>query len=158
MSKQTDPEKYFDQYLKELTPKNVAKRLIYVYVLRGDTYQDVKTSQGQVRQEYSASIGGYVNGKNIGTDKIIVQEINNKPVNEIFPLKLIYNEILEESKTLFNKQKKSVSVTKYKSVISDDSELKNAIRGLEAFMKTTSDSTEKSQLKQAINGLKALLK
>lgn len=49
-------------------------------------------------------------------------------------------------------------LNKSESGISDDSELKDAVRGLEAFMKTTSDATEKSQLKQAINGLKALLK
>lgn len=49
-------------------------------------------------------------------------------------------------------------LSKSESGISEDAELKNAIRGLEAFMKTTSNATEKSQLKQAINGLKALSK
>ncbi len=55
-------------------------------------------------------------------------------------------------------KKQFEEISKSESGISDDSELKDAVRGLEAFMKTTSDATEKSQLKQAINGLKALLK
>ena len=41
---------------------------------------------------------------------------------------------------------------------SEDSSLKEAIRGLEAFMRTSNKFSETSQIKQAIKGLKALLK
>ena len=41
---------------------------------------------------------------------------------------------------------------------SEDSSLKDAIRGLEAFMRTSNKFSETSQIKQAIKGLKALLK
>lgn len=55
-------------------------------------------------------------------------------------------------------KKQFEEISKSESGTSDDNELKDAVRGLEAFMKTTSDATEKAQLKQAINGLKALSK
>jgi hypothetical protein len=55
--------------------------------------------------------------------------------------------------------KKSASQSKPVSNKSnEDSELKDAIRGLEAFMRTSNKPSEKSQLTQAIKGLKALLK
>lgn len=51
------------------------------------------------------------------------------------------------------------SSSKQKPKATDDSkELQNAIKGLEAFMRTSNKPSEKSQLLQAIKGLKALLK
>lgn len=147
-------EKYFDKYLKELTPRNVAKRLIYVYVLRGDTLSSLKSSMmGSGSKEHSSSIGGYLNGKNIGTDKIIVQDINNKVINEIFSLKEIYNEILEEATTNLKTEAKPIK----NKPTNAKKDLEDALAGAKAYLKYAKDN-EKTNIKSYIRGLEILLK
>jgi hypothetical protein len=81
----------------ESTARGLAKKLIRYYVERGDTIKQLKDGQGgSSSMEYSASIGGYINGKRISTDKIIVTRVAGKDVEEIFSLKEIFDEITAE--------------------------------------------------------------
>lgn len=72
----------------ERLAKEVAKKLIRVYVERGDSIESLKKSMmGYSGDEYSAMIKG---------NKIIVSELESKTVNFCFPLQSLYNEILED--------------------------------------------------------------
>ena len=86
---------------KDFTAYEVAKHLIKSYVERGDSLQSLKSSYlGHCSEYYWASIGGWLGDKHYSNDKIIVSEINRKPVNEVFSLKKIYEEILKEKTQL----------------------------------------------------------
>jgi len=74
--------------INEKTAREAAKGLIYGYVERGDTVQQLKAGQmGSHNGEFSASIKA---------NKIHVSEIKNKKVDFSFPLQSIYNEIVDE--------------------------------------------------------------
>ncbi|MCX6724256.1 MAG: helicase-related protein [Candidatus Staskawiczbacteria bacterium] len=76
------------------TAKEAATDLIRGYVERGDTMQSLSEGQmGKYGSDYQASVGGYLNGKNVGNKKIIVFSVNGKEVNETFSLKTIFDEI-----------------------------------------------------------------
>lgn len=92
-----------------MTPKEAAIDLIKVYVLRGETIKDLQnSSMGAHGGNYNASVGGYIFPdywyiepkkvptsviKKIPSNKILVQMVDNKIVNEIFSLETIFNEI-----------------------------------------------------------------
>ena len=76
-----------------LTPREAAKELIRVEVLRGDSCSDINSTYvGHGCKRYMARI--------ISGAKIEVEEINNKPLDPtvIFKLKEIYNEIVMDNK------------------------------------------------------------
>ena len=76
------------------TERDAAIDLIEAYVKRGDSIESLKAGgMGSSNGIYQASIGGHVNGKKIGSDKIIVQKLHGKTVNEIFSLQAIFDQI-----------------------------------------------------------------
>ncbi len=99
------------QSSNEKTAREVAKMLIYVYVERGDTVEQLRAGQmGSHNGEFSASIKA---------NKIHISEIKNKKVDFSFPLQSIYNEIVDElyadGKEI--QQKKQVKVAPIKKEI-----------------------------------------
>lgn len=74
-----------------------AVALIERYVIRGDSYEQLKRGQGGMwTNEGHCSIGGFINGKKYGTDKIVVMhDADRNEVNEVFDLKKVYNDIKE---------------------------------------------------------------
>ena len=81
--------------------KEAAIQLVRVYALRGDDVDHFKKGYlGSRCDEYSASVGGYMWGKNderlgkVPNTKILVTEVNGKLVNEVFSLYKIWEEIL----------------------------------------------------------------
>ncbi len=89
-----------------MTAREAAKKLIRVYVLRGDTIEQLASGMlGSFGGEYDAQIGGYIFNnfqksnqvsKKLGRYQIGVSEINGVECMEIFSLHEIYNEILCE--------------------------------------------------------------
>ena len=98
-----------------MTPKEVAIDLIRTEVERGDDMASIKNSwMGRSSQEYVASVGGaifpeeYLNGKKdllkcpnklikkVNNDRILVEEINGRVINQTFPLAEIYKIIKEK--------------------------------------------------------------
>ena len=85
---------------KLFTAREAAKDLIRSYVERGDTVDQLARGRtGSYSDEYCAQIGGYVDGKNIGNQKIIVRKVKNKKFEppEIFSLQKIFDEIKNEN-------------------------------------------------------------
>jgi len=89
-----------------MTAREAAKKLIRVYVLRGDTIEQLASGMlGSFGGEYDAQIGGYIFNnfqksnqvsKKLGRYQIGVSEINGVECMEIFSLYEIYREILYE--------------------------------------------------------------
>jgi len=74
-----------------INPKQAAMELVESYVMRGDSLQSLRSGQqGCSCEEFRAMIGGYLNGKKYGTDKIIVREINGRECEEVFSLSEIF--------------------------------------------------------------------
>lgn len=84
--------------------KKEATNLIKSYVLRGDSYDSLKGSHlGSYSGGIAVHIGGYIDGKKIGNDKIIVTETirGGREVHNIFSLQQIYDEIKSNQLKLF---------------------------------------------------------
>jgi DNA repair protein RadC len=76
------------QQVNEKTAREAAKMLIYGYVERGDTVEQLRAGQmGSHNGEFSASIKA---------NKIHVSEIKGNKVDFSFPLQSIYNELVDE--------------------------------------------------------------
>lgn len=81
----------------EISPSlEAAKKLIRTDVKRGYDISSIKrgmagwSSPGGLH----VSVGGYLNGKNIPSSKIVVyRDINGKEVNEVFELSKVYKEL-----------------------------------------------------------------
>lgn len=76
-----------------------ARRLIEVYVRRGDSIASLKAGQGGASSpnSYSAMIGGWVDGKRYSTDHLIVQrDMEGNEVNKVYKLKYVYDLIKGE--------------------------------------------------------------
>ena len=89
--------------------REAAKNMIKGYVERGDSLKNLARSYlGVGGGDYSAGIGGYADGKNIGPNKIHVDKIGDKELNppEIFSLKELFDEI--KSEQLLAKQKEDI--------------------------------------------------
>lgn len=81
------------------TPEGVAKDLIRGYVERGDSIADIKNGgMGSSSPDgYSAMIGGYLNGKKVTNDFIIVhRDGSGKVIDRIVSLKKMFAEIKAE--------------------------------------------------------------
>ncbi len=86
--------------VEEITPEVAARKLIENYVTRGDSFQSIKSgSIGTYTDDFHASVGGYVNGKNVGNDKIIVYKVNGKELETpaIISLKDMFDKIKKEN-------------------------------------------------------------
>lgn len=74
--------------VSEKAGREAAKRLIYGYVERGDSVDQLKRGQtGRYSPDFAATIKG---------NKIIVERLGTKKVDFSFPLQSIYNEIMDE--------------------------------------------------------------
>src|SRR3990167_2591844 len=92
------------------TAKGAAIDMIRVSVERGDSLKSLKDGLlGVSGDEYKASIGGYVNGKNIGNNKIQVSYLNGEELAkpEIFSLEELYKEIKSQKKEKPKKEEKT---------------------------------------------------
>lgn len=80
---------------QERAARQLAKRLIYLYVERGDSFFDLKASHMGMAGPpgYSAQIGGWMDGKAWTTDFIIVSKVDGYEVNRVFRLRDIYREV-----------------------------------------------------------------
>lgn len=85
---------------KSSTPREVAKDFIRAYVARGDSLKSLRDGQmGESNKDgHSISIGGYINGKKISTDKIVVEQINGKKLKTpyVVSLREVYAELKDK--------------------------------------------------------------
>ena len=81
--------------------RQLAKRLIYRYVERGDSLSDLKKSHMGMAGPpgYSVSIGGWMDGKAWATDFIVVSKVDGYKVNRAFKLRDIFREVEGEIKS-----------------------------------------------------------
>lgn len=97
--------------LEPLDARGAAKDMIRAYVERGDSLQSLKDGGlGRSSDEYDAGIGGYIQGKRIGNDRIIVSKLNGETINQVFKLSDIYNEIKAEKLPISTKSEVSIQV------------------------------------------------
>lgn len=78
---------------------DTAKKLIYVYVVRGDSIGSLKSGMlgSSSPNGMSASISGYLNGKKYNSDYILVdRDLDGKKVDKVYKLKQVYEEIKSE--------------------------------------------------------------
>jgi hypothetical protein len=153
VSEETKINNYLKKLLEEpISMRNFAKSLIAVDVIRGYSISMIKSgSAGRVNDTGWVSVGGYVNGKNITSNKILVHKFKGKTVQEIFSLQELYNEIKKETSDLPETTVKKEKPTNTKKNIED------ALTGAKAYLKYAKD-TEKSDIKAYIRGLEILLK
>ncbi len=72
--------------------------LIGGYVRRGDTLESLKDMGATSPHSYWTSVGGYMEGKKYGNNKIlVVRDINGKIVNAVVDKKEAYLKIKEKS-------------------------------------------------------------
>ena len=89
-----------EQYEIEQAARALAKRFIYRYVERGDSFESLKASHmGMGCTGESVCIGGWMNGKSYTTDFILVSCVGGKTANVTYKLRDIFNEILGEIKS-----------------------------------------------------------
>lgn len=137
-----------------ITPRIFAKQLIAVDVLRGYSISMIKSGmQGRANDTGWVSVGGYVDGKNVTTNKVLVQKFKGKEINELFSLQELYNEIQREAGLMPDKETKP----KKEKPENTTKDLKDALAGAKAYLKYAKDS-EKSDIKAYIRGLEILLK
>ncbi len=105
------------------TPEGVVKNMIRGYVERGDDFKSlVKGQLGVGSSDYSASIGGYLNGKKIPSTSVAVTKVAGKDVSVVVPLKKIFDEIKAEKKAVVSNQilKNKTQKEKVSSVIKNE--------------------------------------
>lgn len=107
------------------TVRDVALDMLRVYVHRGDSFQSVKSGQ-------LGSFNG-VNNAQIKGDKVHVEKVNGKEVEEVFTLKSIFDELTEEKApkkkpraVLPSTKKKVVARVKSRKVFVEVSKLSSA--------------------------------
>ena len=87
-------------YELAVAARDLAKRFLYRYVERGDSFESLKASHmGMGCIKESACIGGWMDGKSWTTDYILVSKVDGQTVNLHFKLRHIYQEIEGEIKT-----------------------------------------------------------
>ena len=99
------------------TAREAAIDMIRGSVERGDTLESLKSGlMGVFSDEYRANIGGYINGKNIGSNKIQVSHLNGKELAkpEIFSLEELYKEIKTQKKEKPKKEEKATTPSNLK--------------------------------------------
>ena len=83
-----------EQYEIEQASRALAKRFIYRYVERGDSFESLKKSHmGMGCTRESVCIGGWMNGKSYSTDFILVSKVDGRAANVTFRLRDIYREV-----------------------------------------------------------------
>ena len=83
-----------EQYEIEQAARALAKRFIYRYVERGDSFESLKKSHmGMGCTRESVCIGGWMNGKSYSTDFILVSKVDGREANVAFKLRDIFREI-----------------------------------------------------------------
>lgn len=83
-----------ERYEIEQTARALAKRFIYSYVERGDSFESLKESHmGMSCLKERAQIGGWMNGKAWSTDFILVSKVDGREANVAFKLRDIYREV-----------------------------------------------------------------
>ena len=90
----------FDLVVLDDDAYKAARHLIERYVIRGDSIKSLKDGQMGAcsPNSYWVSIGGYLNGKRYGTDKIIVErDMKGLKVERVFDLEKLYKEIKENN-------------------------------------------------------------
>jgi len=86
-----------EQYEIEQAARALAKRFIYRYVERGDSFESLKKSHmGMGCRKESVCIGGWMNGKSWSTDFILVSMVDGKEANVAFKLRDIFREVRGE--------------------------------------------------------------
>lgn len=88
-----------------MTAKDVAINLIEAYVKRGDSIESLRSGQqGMGGGIGSASISGYIGDKKYNSHFIVVSRIGDykdgTPVEAVFKLEDLYNEIKDDRKQL----------------------------------------------------------
>jgi hypothetical protein len=153
VSKETKIKNYLKKLLEEpISMRDFAKSLIAVDVIRGYSISMIKSgSAGRSNDTGWVSVGGYVNGKNITSNKILVHKFKGKTVQEIFSLQELYNEIQKETSDL------PETTVKKEKPINTKKNIEDALTGAKAYLKYAKD-TEKSDIKAYIRGLEILLK
>lgn len=74
-----------------------AKRLIRAYVKRGDSDDYLKDMGASSPQSYWVMIGGYLDGKRYGNDKILVsRDMQGRVVNRVFNKKEVIQKVRDE--------------------------------------------------------------
>lgn len=87
-------------YELAIAARVLAKRFIYRYVERGDSFESLKKSHmGMGCTEESVQIGGWMDGKSYTTDFIIVSRVGGQTANQTFKLRDIFREVLGEVKS-----------------------------------------------------------
>ena len=86
-----------EQYEIEQASRALAKRFIYRYVERGDSFESLKKSHmGMGCTRESVCIGGWMNGKSYSTDFILVSKVDGRGANVAFRLRDIFREVRGE--------------------------------------------------------------
>ncbi len=126
------------------TPEGVAKNLIRGYVERGDDFKSIVSGQlGVGTTEYSAGIGGYLNGKKIPSTSVGISRIGKKEVNIVLPLKKIFDAIKAEKKTAVSKEIiKPKKPTKAEEHLKKVAEHNKRVEGKETILSEENGSTK----------------
>lgn len=83
-----------EQYEIEQASRALAKRFLFAYVERGDSFESLKASHmGMGCTGESVCIGGWMNGKSYTTDFVLVAVVGGKEANVSFKLRDIIKEI-----------------------------------------------------------------
>ena len=88
-------------YELEQAARALAKRFLYPYIKRGDSFESLKKSQmGMGCRKESVCIGGLMNEKSYSTDFIIVAKVDDREANAAFKLRDIFREVQGEIMTV----------------------------------------------------------
>ncbi len=86
-----------EQYEIEQAARALAKRFLFPYIERGDSFESLKASHmGMGCTGESVCIGGWMNGKSYSTDFILVAVVGGKEANVSFKLRDIFREVQDE--------------------------------------------------------------
>ncbi|HOO56477.1 MAG TPA: hypothetical protein PLN69_06625 [bacterium] len=81
-------------YELAVAARDLAKRFLYRYVERGDSFESLKASHmGMGCMKESVCIGGWMDGKSWTTDYILVSKVDGDTVNKHFKHRDIIREI-----------------------------------------------------------------
>lgn len=86
-----------EQYELEQAGRALAKRFLYPYIERGDSFESLKKSHmGMGCTKESVCISGWMNGKSYSTDFILIARVDGKEANVAFRLSDIFREVQGE--------------------------------------------------------------
>ncbi len=86
-----------ERYEIEQAARALAKRFLYPYIERGDSFESLKKSHmGMGCRKESVCIGGLMDGKSYATDFVLVAKVDGKEANAAFKLNDIFREVQGE--------------------------------------------------------------